>query len=337
MQSVIYPYIPNALKASNNSKGSNGSENVSASYGAQSEETVYPAFLGGLLPLRIVKAIRAEWERGGVRTVEEIRLRRESVSSLTTDRGTVLLPVRLSGREMDDTLTRICGGSLYAHSETIGEGYVILDEGVRVGVCGRAAVEQGRVIGVYDPSALSFRIPGDPPIDGRPIENLLRAVSGDGRGVLIYAPPGVGKTTLLRSVIRRIGGGSDPRRVAVVDSRGELALRTKNGAYGYTADILSGYPRPKGIEIAVRTLNAEVAVCDEIGGVEEAKAILAVQNCGVPLLATAHGRELSGLLCRPGIRMLHDARVFSSYVGIARAENGFSYRISSWEDADAVC
>lgn len=293
----------------------------------------YPRFLEALLPERAVAAIaRAVGE--GIGSIEEIRLRRGLASSLTTDRGTVLLSVTLSGREMDETLTRVCGGSLYAHSETIGLGYVVLEEGVRVGVAGRAAVEGGSVIGVYDPTSLVFRIPGAPRVDPLPIERLLRHSIGESRGILIYAPPGEGKTTLLRALIRRLGGGAGAMRIAVVDSRGELALATSGGVR-YTVELLSGYPRPLGIEIAVRTLRAELIVCDELGGVDEARAVLAVQNAGVPLLATAHGRSPSGLFLREGIRMLHEARIFSHYVGIARAAGGFSYTVTPWEDADA--
>ena len=75
---------------------------------------------------------------------------------------------------------------------------------------------------------------------------------------------------------------------------------------------------------------------DEIGGVEEARAVLAVQNAGVPLLATAHGGELSMLMRREGVRMMHDAGIFAYYVGIARASGGFSFTVTPWEDANAL-
>lgn len=322
MRSIIYPYAPGAAECGT-------SENLTSGY---------PAFLAPLLPKRARDAIRAAYEGGRFSVIEEIRLRREVTSSLTTDRGTVLLPLLLLGREMDETLTRISGGSLYAHSETIGEGYLILNGGVRVGICGRAAVENGKVIGVYDPSALSFRIPGTVRIDTETVERLVHDGARNGSGVLIYAPPGVGKTTLLRALIRRLGGGGSPYRIAVVDSRGELALSPaeKERKCGCTVDFLSGYPRPIGIEIAVRALNAELVVCDEIGGVEEARSVLAVQNAGIPLLATAHGRDIGGLLRRAGIRMMHDGNVFGYYVGITRSDGGFSYTVTEREDADAV-
>ena len=103
-------------------------------------------------------------------------------------------------------------------------------------------------------------------------------------------------------------------------------------------DVLSGYPRALGIEIAARSMNAQLIVCDEIGDVSEAQAIVAAQNCGVPLLATAHGSSVEGLLRRTGIRILHDARVFGAYVGIRReaGERDYRYTFTSYGEADAI-
>ena len=332
MQSIIYPFKLEGESALRSSRPSEASHGARASV-----KEYYPEFLARMLPSRIVEEIRSVTKARRNIVLEEIRLRRDAASSLTTSDGTLVLPVVLTGREMDDTLTRISGGSLYSYNETIGEGYMILPSGVRIGICGRAAVENGRVIGVYDPTALIFRIPGDPSIDPSLIVSLLGSEEGSGRGILIYAPPGEGKTTLLRALVRRLACGKRPKRVAVVDSRGELLFQSgEREAERYTIDLLLGYPRPLGIEIAVRTLNAELVVCDEIGGLEEARAILALQNCGVPLLASAHGREISGLLFRPGIKILHEAGVFSHYVGIKRSGDGFFYNVVRREDANAA-
>ena len=124
------------------------------------------------------------------------------------------------------------------------------------------------------------------------------------------------------------------KRVAVIDTRGELGIMLDGSRA--TIDVLSGYPKSIGIEIAARTMNPELMVCDEIGGEDEARAIIAVQNCGVPLLASAHGSDLCGLLQRTGIRALQRAGVFGAYVRIDR-EYGrleYKYKVNSAKEAE---
>jgi stage III sporulation protein AA len=189
------------------------------------------------------------------------------------------------------------------------------------------------VAGVYDVSALNIRLPTHIKSVGEPICKLIRAMR-ERKGVLIYSPPGVGKTTLLRSVAYKMASGISPWRVSIIDTRGELALSFDGS--GATVDLLTGYPKSVGIEIAARTMNPELMVCDEIGDAEEARAIIGAQNCGVPLLASAHGADLGGLLRRTGIRELHIAGVFGAYVGIERVRNEseYRYKINTAREAD---
>ena len=230
-------------------------------------------------------------------------------------------------------LTLLCGGSLYACRDTIVRGYVTYRGGYRVGVCGSAAVSGGSIVGIGDVSTLAIRIPHTSPPVGAEICRLISDMSYT-RGVLIYAPPGVGKTTLVRSVAARLAAGRDARRVAVVDERGELAPGL--GGVGLCVDILAGYPKARGIEIAARTLGAEVVITDEIGAREDADAVAAAQGCGVPLIATTHAGDIRELMCRPGIARLHATGAFGAYVGIRRARGRFDYiyDITPWEKAD---
>ena len=123
-------------------------------------------------------------------------------------------------------------------------------------------------------------------------------------------------------------------RVCVIDTRGELGAFW--GDRSLSIDLLSGYPRALGIEIATRTMNAELILCDEIGEEREANAILSAQNCGVPFVASAHAEDVQGLLRRSGIRRLHEAGVFGAYVGIRRrpGERDFLYTVTDWESAN---
>ncbi len=257
----------------------------------------------------------------GVGRIEEIRLRCGGICSITEGNRNLLLKNRLDRRQMDETVRKICDGSLYAYSDTINRGYIVMSGGIRVGVCGRAVTDKGRICGVYDISSLCIRLPHRAPTVGGRICELLRQTELCG-GVLIYSPPGVGKTSLLRAVISSLAGGDHPIRTAVIDSRGELGCFLSDKL---CVDLLSGYPKGQGIEIASRTLSPQLIVCDEIGGdIAEAEAIAAAHNCGVALLASAHARSTSELLCKKGIALLHGMGVFSYYVGISRS-SGYDY------------
>lgn len=286
------------------------------------------------LPLRLANEILVLSRRF---VIEEIRVRARRRASVVASGKNVMLGSALEPRELTEILGKICKGSLYAYSETINRGYVALEDGLRVGVCGHAACEGGRIIGVHDVTSLAIRIPHPTlPIGERVCRLLLESDARE--GVLVYAPPGVGKTTLLRAVAARLSSGESPLRTVVIDTRGELSFGV--GAQDLCLDVLSGYPRREGIEIATRSLNAQLIICDEIGDYEEAMALVSSHNCGVPLVASAHAASVRQLLSRTGIRLLHEAGIFGSYVGLSRAGNmDFNYDVCSREQAqkEAIC
>ncbi len=273
-----------------------------------------PRHLSERLSLSLAHARR----QGCTGFLEEIRLRADRKATLTVGGHNCPTDILLAPRTLSDLLIHLCGGSLYAYSDTIHQGFLTLPGGIRVGVAGRAVCEEGRIIGVTDVTSLCIRLPHPHRNVGGTVCRLLRhlAAEGGAQGVLIYAPPGVGKTTLLRAVAATMASGPDPWRTVVVDTRGELGFAGDRP--DLCLDVLAGYPRARGVEIATRTLSAQLIVCDEIGDVEEAMALISAHHGGVPLVASAHAGSVEELLHRTGIRLLHEARLFGAYVGIRR-------------------
>jgi len=292
---------------------------------------LFPAPLPAMLPPRLLTAAERAVPEGLF--PEELRVRRNRAASLVVAGQNHLLDVALSGEELDALLLTMCTGSLYAHHDTLKEGYIMLDGGVRVGVGGRAAVLDGKINAISEVAVLCIRLPHRTPAVGGEIAALFEGLHGT-RGILLYAPPGVGKTTILRGVATLLAGGDTPRRTAVIDTRGELGCFVGERLL---IDVLSGYPRGRGIGIATRTLSAEVIISDEVGDLAEAQEIVSAHIGGVPLIATAHAFSVRELLSRPGMRLLHEARVFGAYVGISRAAGRFCYHydVTDWEAADA--
>ena len=293
---------------------------------------------GGLLrSLPKTMALEIDMIEKSGKKIEEIRLRGRSVSSVTVSKQNIILKNSATEADIQNMLLTVCGGSPYAYAETIKKGYVTVEGGIRIGICGRAVTEGNRIIGIRDVSGLNIRIPTDSVrVGGRVAQIIKEQCLNGGGGVLIYSPPGEGKTTLLKGTVSYLASGSEALRVVVVDTRDELLMIPSKK--DLCVDVLSGYPKAVGIEIATRTMNAQLIVCDEIGTSEDVEVILFAQNCGVPLLASAHASGLEGLLKRTGIAKLHKSRAFDFYIGIKRATEGgdYEYTVNSWEEADKL-
>lgn len=277
---------------------------------------------------------------GGTREgrIEEIRLRsgRRVYLTLGTREGkkNILLETFLSSGELGSILKQMCSGSLYSYSESIIKGYVSLGSGIRVGVCGRAATENGRILGVYDVSSLNVRLPCDDAVVDDGVLRRVRTSLTLGEGVLVYSPPAQGKTTLLRSLGRLLASGEAPLRTVLIDTREELA--TASTSKELSLDVLTGYPKAKAISIATAFMNPEVMICDEIGSEDDVSAICEAQNCGVPLIASAHGERISAILRRPSMLALHGVGAFGLYIGVRISRGGFDCTLHSREEVEKI-
>lgn len=253
--------------------------------------------------------------------IEEIRLRADRPMTLTTPDGNRPTGLTLTREELTDTVTRICQGSLHPYEQALRQGYLPLPNGGRAGVCG--ILSGGSLMQV---TSLCLRVPRT--VKGVGLSLCRRLIQNEGEGMLLYSPPGVGKTTLLRDLASLLSSPPYLRRVAVIDSRAELY---REDAFSRSiADIYLGYRKAEGIELATRTMSPQYLICDELGH-EEASAILSVQSCGVPLIASAHAVTLDALQKRPAFDALLRAGVFGLYVGLRREGCGFGFDLTTRE------
>lgn len=242
------------------------------------------------LPDRLYTAIHNEIAlHKGV--LQEIRLRVKQYLAISIHGRTIQLNIQCTEDDLEETLDNLCCNSLYSHAETIREGYIYIEGGIRAGVCGRAVTEEGRITAVRDLQYICIRIPHRFPGAADTLFSLMEK-NRFCDNVLIYGKPGSGKTTILRELIMKLSECDAPKKVAVIDTRFEL---TADLPIRGMVDILSGYPRSQGILTAVRVLSPEYILCDEIMTTEDWAAIRTCMGSGVYVCASVHASSFDEL------------------------------------------
>ena len=257
---------------------------------------------------------------------EEIHLSRSGcVFVRLSSSGIKIIDYRLSKGDFDLILKNLCRGSLYAHTESIKQGFISFMDKIRVGVLGKAICSGDKILSVSGIETLNIRIPHFVKNVARPIVDVLEHYSFS-RGILIYSPPAVGKTTVLRDGARMLSSFPYYKRVSLIDSRGELDFPERVNCP--TLDVYKFYPPDAAIECAVRTMSPEIIICDEIGGARERDALLNLCGKGVTVMASAHGGNILEIMMNNDVALLHKNRVFGCYVELSRNKNnqmGFKY------------
>lgn len=275
------------------------------------------------LPPRVQREIEGVCAlRGGGCGISELHLCIGTRSSLKYKGERIKLSSLVTQAEMEKLFSALCGNAVYAHRDTILDGYISISGGVRVGICGQARYEGARLVGVSNISSLLFRIPSAP---SSLADQLYCAFLSAERGMLIYAAPGGGKTTALRSLVpllvERLG-----LRVSVIDEREEFY-----SAELFGVDVFRGYKRYEGVEIALRTMSPDIIVIDELGGALEAERLTDWMNSGVRMIATAHATSVPALMKRRSFAPFSAAEIFDVFVGIFNTDGTFRAEITRAE------
>ena len=254
--------------------------------------------------------LRAGLARLELSAVEELRLRAGYPPAALLrgqERPIPGVSAPVTSRMLEQILSAATGHSCYSAEESLREGYVTLPGGHRIGLCGTAAVQDGRVRTIRSVSSLCIRIARQIPAAPPELVRRLR------ESALILGPPGCGKTTLLRDCVRQLSNSG--QRVCIVDERGELAACHLGAAQldvGAHTDVLTGCPKACGIPLLLRGMRPDWITVDEITAPEDIRAMEQASYCGVRFLATAHASGPDELQKRPLYRSLCTLGLFKT-------------------------
>lgn len=252
--------------------------------------------LSALLPEDAARVLATQRDH-----LTEVRLRAGRPVQLIWIGGEALAGGTLDEKALKSAVAALMDYSLYAREAELSRGFFTMRDGSRVGVCGRFAMD-GSDWRLTDVGSACVRV-------ARPIpgcaDALMDAIDGQGglRSALLLSAPGMGKTTLLRDIARRLSEAG--RRVAIADERHEIAachMGAPTLDVGPRTDVMDGCPRIVAIPALIRSMAPEVIVADEIGGPGDAEALADAARCGVRVVASAHAQSLEAALDRPALR-----------------------------------
>lgn len=257
--------------------------------------------------------------------LQEIRIRCNRPIILKLRNSEALIEYEINQTEILQTVERLCNNSIYAYKNQMCEGFITIKGGHRIGITGTAVIENGKIINIKYISSLNFRI-------AREIINCSNSILGQVidkknntiNNTLIVSPPGKGKTTILRDLIRNISNGVPAlnfrgKTCGVVDERGEIAAMYQGipqNNIGIRTDVIENISKAKGMKMLIRSMAPEVIACDEIGSKEDIEAIKEAMISGVKGIFTIHGKNFEDLKSNKYIKELIDNKQIEKIIYI---------------------
>ena len=279
--------------------------------------------------------------------LEEIRIRVQKPIILKFNNNEKIVRYLCNTEEILNILQAICENSIYTYQKQIAEGFVTIQGGHRVGISGSCVIENEKVININYVNSLNFRISRQVIGVGKKIlKHILDLEEKNLYNTLIISPPGAGKTTLVRDIVRQVSSGIKDYKfkglnVGLVDERGEIAALYKGvpqNDVGVKTDVIENVSKAIGMKMLIRSMAPQVIVADEIGNYEDVEAINYAICSGCKGIFTAHGSTFDDIYLNPVLKNLINVKIFEVIIfldvknkGILKEVYKLNKKISQYE------
>ena len=275
--------------------------------------------LNKILPKKIMELLESNFNEN---EINEIRIRVNMPIVVFCGNKTYVMcdcgNLSSGGREVigtyemvEEVVFRASEYSIYANNEQIKNGYIVLDDGTRVGLCGDVVGENG-VVTIRDFSSVCIRVPHNIKDCSLPIFDIIY----DGvvvNSTLIVSPPGAGKTTMLKDLIYQFSIRKLKYNIFIADERGEISGGIKN-MYVNNCDYLCYLNKKNAIMYGLRSMSPDIVVTDELGTESDFEAVEYASCCGVSVFATIHAKDVNDIKNKKKIMSMIDKKLIERIV-----------------------
>ena len=255
------------------------------------------------LPIKILKSIL----NYNLSDMYEIRLRVDKPIYINYKGVFKKIDFIVTSQHINDIFLKVCSYSVYAFSNSIKKGYITTELGVRVGIAGEFVYENNNISSVKNISSLVIRIPHHKENCSKNIQYLF---NNDLINLFIVSPPSLGKTTIIRDLASYLS--YQEKRVVVIDEKNEIFLQNQN--YGNCIDFLKNIKKVDGINFAIKNLNPQIIVLDELSTYNECRGVYSAIFSGVKVIATTHAKNYLEFKNKPLFYQFIKNKCFNYYV-----------------------
>jgi len=222
--------------------------------------------------------------------------------------------------DIQEILKKISNNSLYTINDQLINGFVTINGGIRVGVCGEVVSVDGNIKTLKNITSLNFRFPH---FVKNCSLNLFPYIykNNNLKSTLIVSSPGAGKTTYLRDLIYQLSSKENLLNILVVDERNEISsiftgeetMKIKN------IDVCLNSSKKFGFTNGIRSMKPDIIFTDEINLDNDIDIIESALTSGVKVIATMHASSINDIKNKSGFRELLKKSLFERYVLLSNA------------------
>lgn len=171
--------------------------------------------------------------------------------------------------------------SIYAYNDRIKQGYITINDGIRVGIAGNCVFNGDKISTIKEITSLLIRLPHQVKGCGLDVYNNI-LYDGQVLSSLICSPPFCGKTTILKDLARIINDNHN-LSILIIDERGEFERVS-----GVNIDKIKYSDKLYAFNCGVRSLAPEIIITDELSGESDFNCVMNAVNSGVKIIASCH-------------------------------------------------